>query len=68
MARRKGDAELLVRARFEAARTAAQCLAAAYERLVPIPYRLLAAGDRRERPPVAAVAAVAPRRRRAEGG
>lgn len=39
MARRNKVAELEVRASFEAARIAPQCLAEAYERLVPIPRR-----------------------------
>jgi hypothetical protein len=68
MARRKANTELQVRARFEAARTGAHCLAAAYERLVPIPHRLLAGGDRREKQAVAVVAAASPQRRRVERG
>jgi len=38
MARRK-SAELEIRVAYEANRTSAQCLAGAYERLVPIPRR-----------------------------
>jgi len=68
MARRKGNAELQVRASFEASRTAAECLAAAYERLVPIPCRPIRTDVRRESPPAAAVAAVPPRHRSAKGG
>jgi hypothetical protein len=37
MARRKTNAELEVRAAFEASRIAPQCLADAYERLVTVP-------------------------------
>jgi hypothetical protein len=38
--RRGRPPELQIRSAFEATRTAAQCLAGAYERLVPIPRRL----------------------------
>ncbi len=58
MARRKGKAELQVRTSFEASRTAAECLAAAYERLVPIPCRPIRSNLRLENPPTAAVATV----------
>ena len=40
MGRRGRPPELQIRSAFEATRTAAQCLAEAYERLVPIPRRL----------------------------
>ena len=40
MGRRERPPELQIRSAFEATRTAAQCLAEAYERLVPIPRRL----------------------------
>ena len=40
MARRSKPAELEMRVSFEATRIAPQCLAEAYERLVPIPRRL----------------------------
>lgn len=39
MARRSKDPDLEVKASFEAARIAPQCLAEAYELLVPIPRR-----------------------------
>ena len=39
MARRSRPPELTVRVSFEAARIAPQCLAEAYERLVPVPRR-----------------------------
>jgi hypothetical protein len=39
MARRSEPPELITRVSFEAARIAPQCLAEAYERLVPIPRR-----------------------------
>jgi len=68
MARRKGNAELQVRASFEASRTGAECLAAAYERLVPIPLRAIRTEVRRESPPAVAVAAVPSRRRSAKSG
>ena len=69
MARRDKHAELDVRASFEAARIAPQCLAGAYERLVPIPRRRptrpVAQG---EAPPGSPAAAVRPGRRRADRG
>ena len=40
MGRRGRPPELQIRSAFEATRTAAQCLAEAYEHLVPIPRRL----------------------------
>jgi hypothetical protein len=67
MARRKGDAELQVRTSFEASRTAAECLAVAYERLVPIPCRPIRTDVWHESRSTAA-AAVPPRRRSAERG
>ena len=67
MARRKGNAELQVRVSFEASRTAAECLVAAYERLVPILRRQLRPDMRRDSPSTAAVA-VRPRHRSAERG
>ena len=69
MARRSKRPELEVRVSFEAARIAPQCLAEAYERLVPIPRRparLLGRGEI-PRGPVAA-ADPPPMCRRAEGG
>jgi hypothetical protein len=68
MARRKGAAELQVRAAFEATRTAPQCLIAAYERLVPIRCRLTGPKTQSETLPQATAAVVSPQRRRAERG
>lgn len=68
MAPRKDDAELQVQATFEAARIAAQCLSAAYERLVPIPGRAARTAIRSESPPDAVTAVEAPWRRRVEHG
>jgi hypothetical protein len=65
MARRKGDVEWQVRISFETARTAAQCLSAAYERLVPTPSRPFRTGARSES---SNLVAEAPLRRRAERG
>ena len=68
MARRKGDAELQVRTRFETARTATQCLSAAYERLVPAPPIRLIRGAARAKSLPSAVAETVLPRRRADGG
>jgi len=57
-----------VRTVFEAVRTAPQCLVAAYERLVPIPYRPTRSAVQSENPSGAVVAAETPRRRRTERG
>lgn len=67
MVRRKGGAELQVRVTFEAARTAAQCLTTAYERLVPILCRPIRVSTRTENPPDVGLAEP-PQRRRAERG
>ena len=67
MGRRGRPPELQIRSAFEATRTAAQCLAEAYERLVPIPRRLpRLAATRDPRIPVAADAQ--PRLRSTERG
>jgi hypothetical protein len=66
MAPRKNDTELLVQATFEATRTAAQCLSAAYERLVPIPRRAARTVTRSESAPDAVAVVEAPWRRRVE--
>jgi hypothetical protein len=66
MVRRENCPELRVRSAFEAARIAPQCLASAYERLVPVPRRPLrpAAANRADLPVPAAEGGrpVAPRR------
>lgn len=66
MGRPKGHAELQVRIAFEATRTAPQCLAAAYERLVPIPCRPTRAAARGETPSTVVDTAEALHWRRAE--
>jgi len=67
MGRRGRPRELQIRSAFEATRTAAQCLAEAYERLVPIPRRLpRLLATRGPRIPV--VADAQPRPRSAERG
>jgi hypothetical protein len=68
MARPKVDAELQVRTSFEASRTAAECLAAAYERLVPIPCRPIRTDARLESRPPSVLAPMMPRRRSGERG
>ena len=68
MARRTQPPEPVMRVSFEAARIAPQCLAGAYERLVPIPRRPTQTPARREAPPGPAVAVDRPMRRRAEHG
>jgi hypothetical protein len=68
MARRGKHPGLEVRAWFEAARIAPQCLADAYERLVPIPRRPTRPVVRGETLPGAAVAADRPMHRSAERG
>ena len=67
MARRSKRPELTVRASFEAARIAPQCLAEAYERLVPVPRRLMR-GSTLTGTPLGAPAVDLADRRRAEGG
>lgn len=66
MARRRTIAELRVRIAFDAARIAPQCLADAYERLVPIPCRPTRPVVRRETLPDLVAAPDLPLRRRAE--
>lgn len=68
MARRSKGPELEVRASFEAARIAQQCLAEAYERLVPIPRRPTRVAAPAGVPPSAASTMGQPGWRRAEGG
>lgn len=59
--------ELQIRSAFEATRMAEQCLAGAYERLVPIPRRLARVPVDRS-PRVAVAANAQPRLRSAERG
>ncbi len=66
MERRERRSELQISRAFEATRIAAQCLAEAYERLVPIPRRLPRVPV--DRSPRAAVANAQPRPRSAERG
>ena len=69
MARRSRCPELEVRVSFEVARIGPQCLAEAYERLVPIPRRPTRPAARQGAPSgPAAAAKPAPMRRRADGG
>ena len=68
MARRSKPPELIMRVSFEAARIAPQCLAEAYERLVPIPRRPTRVTVAAEPRPDLAGAADQPTRRRAERG
>jgi hypothetical protein len=68
MARRDRHPGLDVRASFEAARIAPQCLAGAYERLVPVPRRPTRPAVSFAARPGPVAAAVRPGRRRAEGG
>jgi|GraSoiStandDraft_46_1057282.scaffolds.fasta_scaffold1774349_1 hypothetical protein len=68
MARRSKPPELITRVSFEAARIAPQCLAEAYERLVPIPRRPTRVTVADEPRPDLAGAADQPTRRRAERG
>jgi hypothetical protein len=68
MARRRQPPEPTMRVSFEAARTAPQCLADAYERLVPIPRRSTQIAARREALPSPAVVVDRPMHRRAEHG
>ena len=72
MARRSKPPALITRVSFEAARIAPQCLAEAYERLVPIPRRPTRVPTRvtvaDEPRPDLAGAADQPTRRRAERG
>ena len=51
MARRSKPAELEMRVSFEATRIAPQCLAEAYEHLVPIPRRRTRPTEHRKVPP-----------------
>ena len=67
MGRRGRPPELQIRSAFEATRTAAQCLAEAYERLVPIPRRLPRLPATRG-PRIAAAADAQPEPRSAERG
>jgi hypothetical protein len=67
MERRERPPELRIRSAFEATRTAAQCLAEAYERLVPIPRRLPRLPVTRG-PRIAVAADARPRPRSAERG
>ena len=67
MGRRGRPRELQIRSAFEATRTAAQCLAEAYERLVPIPRRLPRLRAIRG-PRIAAAADAQPRPRSTERG
>jgi hypothetical protein len=68
MARRDKHPDLDVRVSFEAARIAPQCLAEAYERLVPIPRRPTRFGAHREPLPGPSAAADRPGWRRVERG
>jgi hypothetical protein len=68
MARRRQPPEPTMRVSFEVARTAPQCLADAYERLVPIPRRPTRVTVADEPRPDLAGAADQPTRRRAERG
>jgi hypothetical protein len=68
MARRGQPPEPTMRVSFEVARTAPQCLADAYERLVPIPRRPAQTAACHEALPSLAVAMDRPMRRRAEHG
>ncbi len=68
MARRNKHVELEVRVSFEAARIAPQCLAEAYERLVPIPRRPTRQIERRGVPPGLSATTDRPAWRRAERG
>jgi hypothetical protein len=52
MVRRENCPELRVRSAFEAMRIAPQCLASAYERLVPVPRRPLRSAANRADLPV----------------
>jgi hypothetical protein len=66
MTRRK-SAELEVRVAYEVNRMSAQCLAAAYERLVPIPRRPVRPRVADPSPPAPIVDAVQPLRRTERG-
>ena len=68
MARRNKHPDLDVRVSFEAARIAPQCLAAAYERLVPIPRRLTRPTEHHGVPPRAPAVTSRAGWRRAEHG
>ena len=68
MARRSKPAELEMRVSFEATRIAPQCLAEAYERLVPIPRRRTRPTERRGVPPGPPAVVGRADRRRAEHG
>ncbi len=68
MARRNKHVELEVRISFEATRIAPQCLAEAYERLVPIPRRPTRQIECRGVPPGLSATADQPDWRRAERG
>lgn len=66
MTRRGKAPDLTIRVSFEAARIAPQCLAKAYERLVPIPRRPTRPTRSAEATPGSAMAINEPMRRRAE--
>jgi len=68
MARRSKQPDLDVRVSFEATRIAPQCLAEAYERLVPVSRRPTRPVVRSAPPPGSSAAADRPGRRRAERG
>ncbi len=68
MAWRSKPPELMTRVSFKAARIAPQCLAEAYERLVPIPRRPTRSTVSDAPRPDLAGAAAQPTRRRAERG
>jgi hypothetical protein len=68
MARRSKRPELEIRASFEAARIAPQCLTEAYERTVPIPRRPTRTTVRLKALPAPAAAAERPGWRRVERG
>ena len=68
MARRSKGLKLEVRASFDAGRIAPQCLAEAYERLVPIPRRPTRAAAPVGAPPSVASTTGQPGWRRVEGG
>ena len=68
MARRSEPAELEMRVSFEATRIAPQCLAEAYEHLVPIPRRRTRPTEHRGTPPGPPAVVGRADRRRAEHG
>ncbi len=68
MARRNKSCELELRVSFETTRIAPQCLAEAYERLVPIPRRPMRRIERRSAQPGLSAATDRPGWGRAERG